>query len=122
MLRRLRPLLLIGAVLAVLLTGCAGGDPAPSVGAGTVVLDVRTPAEFADGHLEGARNIDVGSANFAEQIAVLDPDAEYVVYCRSGSRSAAAVAGMAAGGFDHLTDAGGLDAAASSTGLPIVIG
>ncbi len=82
MLRRFRPLLLLGAALAVFavfLTGCAGDEASTAVGSGTVVLDVRTPGEYADGHLEGARNIDLQSETFDSEIAALDPDAEYVV-------------------------------------------
>jgi rhodanese-related sulfurtransferase len=65
---------------------------------GVTVLDVRTPAEFAEGHLPGALNIDVEGANFASEVAALDPEAEYAVYCRSGNRSRVAV--------DYLTQAG----------------
>lgn len=125
MLRRSRPLLLLGAALAVFavfLTGCAGDEAATAVGPGTVVLDVRTPGEYADGHLEGARNIDLQSPTFDSEIAALDPDAEYVVYCRSGSRSALAAARMADAGVVNVTDAGGIDRAATETGLPIVAG
>ena len=66
---------------------------------GTTVVDVRTPAEFAQGHLPGAVNIDVSSPDFTQQLTALDPAAPYAVYCRSGNRSAAALAQMAAAGF-----------------------
>jgi len=49
---------------------------------GTVLLDVRTPAEFATGHLTGARNVDIEGSGFASQIASLDKNATYAVYCR----------------------------------------
>ena len=52
-----------------------------------VVLDVRTPEEFSEGHLEGAVLVDFYDADFAEQLAALDPDVPYLVYCRSGNRS-----------------------------------
>lgn len=48
------------------------------------MIDVRTPAEFASGHLEGAINIDVQSPDFDQQVAQLDPSATYLVYCRGG--------------------------------------
>ena len=73
---------------------------------GTVILDVRTPAEFASGHLEGARNIDVEASDFEQKISALDKTAPYAVYCRSGNRSGVAVAAMTGLGFTstfHLT-------------------
>lgn len=86
----------------------------------TIVLDVRTPAEFAAGHLEDALNVDVNAADFADRLAELDKGATYAVYCRSGNRSAAALEAMKAAGFtsaDHL--AGGIGAW-QSAGLPTV--
>ena len=52
-----------------------------------VVLDVRTPDEFAAGHIDGAIMIDFYEADFATQLADLDPDVPYLLYCRSGNRS-----------------------------------
>lgn len=127
MFRRFRPLLLAGAALlavVALVTGCAGTSTTgvPKVESGAIVIDVRMPAEFVDGHLDGARNIDLQSAEFVSRIAGLDPGAAYVVYCRSGNRSAQAVTLMEAAGFTDVTDAGGMDEAATLTGLPVVNG
>mgnify|MGYP003335237867 FL=1 len=47
------------------------------------VLDVRTPAEFAEGHLANSLNIDFESGKFAEEIKKLDKSKSYAVYCRS---------------------------------------
>ena len=58
---------------------------------GVVVLDVRTPAEYADGHLKDAMNLDVNAPEFGRQVSALDKAATYAVYCRSGSRSATAL-------------------------------
>ncbi|HMM95973.1 rhodanese-like domain-containing protein [Phycicoccus sp.] len=78
---------------------------------GTTVLDVRTPAEFAAGHLPGAVNVDIEGAAFGTQLAALDPAGAYAVYCRSGSRSAAALDAMAQAGFTGAYDlAGGIGA------------
>lgn len=104
----------------------AGAEAAGSVEGGgptgatdVVVLDVRTPAEFAEGHLAGAVNIDVQAADFAERAAAeLPAGAEIVVYCRSGNRSATATALLAELGF-AVTDAGGLADAAATTGLAV---
>lgn len=73
----------------------------------TTVIDVRTPAEFAEGHLVGARNVDFQAADFRERADALAKDAPYFVYCRSGNRSSQAVAIMAELGFGeihHLSD------------------
>ena len=71
---------------------------------GTIVLDVRTPAEFANGHLPKARNIDLNGADFATRIAALDKNATYAVYCHSGKRSNAAMEQMAAADFKRVYD------------------
>jgi phage shock protein E len=47
---------------------------------GTIVLDVRTPAEYASGHLAHAQNIDVEASDFATKIAALDKNVTYAVY------------------------------------------
>lgn len=52
-----------------------------------VVIDIRTPEEFAEGHIEGARLIDYKSADFQEKVAQLDRDQSYLLHCRSGRRS-----------------------------------
>ncbi|HYO19712.1 MAG TPA: rhodanese-like domain-containing protein [Dermatophilaceae bacterium] len=71
---------------------------------GTIVLDVRTPTEFAGGHLPQAQNIDIEAADFATRIAALVKNATYAVYCRSGNRSGTALEQMAAAGFTHVYD------------------
>lgn len=86
------------------------------------MVDVRTPAEFAAGHLEGATNIDIEANDFAMKIAKLDKNASYLVYCRSGNRSAQAKSKMSATGFTHVTDGGAMEAAATKTGKKIVKG
>jgi rhodanese-related sulfurtransferase len=59
-----------------------------------VVLDVRTPAEFAGGHLPGAVNLDIQARDFLTRLEGLDRGKSYLVYCRSGNRSAKAVEAM----------------------------
>lgn len=66
---------------------------------GVTVLDVRTPEEFNEGHLEGAVNLDIYTPTFAADIAKLAKDGEYAVYCRSGNRSGQALRLMAQQGF-----------------------
>lgn len=84
------------------------------------VIDVRTPAEFAEGHLEGAELIDVNDADFEQRIAELDHDQPYVLYCRSGNRSAAARQVMSDLGFGDVADVQGGIVAWAAEGLPVV--
>ncbi len=89
------------------------------VEAGTI-LDARTPAEYAEGHLEGAVNIDVTDPGFEDAIASLDPNGVYSVYCRSGQRSGKAVAIMEQKGFTNVTNIGGVQDASATLGIDIV--
>jgi rhodanese-related sulfurtransferase len=86
----------------------------------TAVIDVRTPAEFAEGHLDGAININWEDIGFADEVSALDKDGVYVLYCRSGNRAGQAIDAMTSMGFTNLTNAGGVDAASAFTGLDIV--
>ena len=52
-----------------------------------VVLDVRTPEEFAAGHIAGAKNVDFQAADFAAKVAALDRKQTYLVHCATGGRS-----------------------------------
>ena len=51
------------------------------------VLDVRSPEEYADGHLKDAVNVNFNGGNFEAQIAKLDPAKPYLVHCAAGGRS-----------------------------------
>jgi rhodanese-related sulfurtransferase len=90
--------------------------------ADAIIIDVRTPEEFAQGHLDGAINLDVESGAFETGLADLDPNAAYAVYCRSGRRSAMAADVMAENGFIDVADLGSIEAAATATDLPITTG
>lgn len=84
------------------------------------VIDVRTAAEFAEGHVQGATNLDVEDGSFAAALTGLDKEASYSLYCRSGRRSAIAVDLMIKAGFTKVTDLGSLESAATSLSLPII--
>ncbi len=84
-----------------------------------VVLDVRTPEEFAEGHLDGAVLVDFYDADFAAQLTALDPDVPYLVYCRSGNRSGQTLAIMDELGFESAVDVDGGIVAWANAGLPI---
>lgn len=108
-------------VLLATLTACTSPSTAAvTVGPDTIVLDVRTPQEHAEGHLEGAQLLDLSGGQFAAALPELDPQAEYVVYCRSGNRSGQAIALMEEAGFTNLTNLGSLEDAARATGVAIV--
>ncbi len=100
------------------LSGCSGQTVDMSTV--TAVIDVRTPAEFSEGHLEGAVNIDWQDPSFADQVSQLAKDGTYVIYCRSGNRSGQAIEAMTSMGFTDLTNAGSVQEASSLTGLPVV--
>ncbi len=65
-----------------------------SQGTNVVILDVRTPDEFAAGHMKGAKNIDFIEKDFTEKVAALDKNKTYLVHCASGRRSAQAAEEM----------------------------
>jgi phage shock protein E len=119
---------LLASVL--LLAGCSSSSSAVDLSvsefsskvaeAGIITLDVRTPGEFNEGHIEGAELIDFQSGNFENEIATLDKTKTYAVYCRSGSRSGQAVKVMSDAGFTNIynLDGGVIDWA--NAGLPLV--
>jgi rhodanese-related sulfurtransferase len=71
---------------------------------GTTVIDVRTPAEYAAGHIDGAINIDVEGPTFSADIEKLDKNGAYALYCHSGRRSAIAADQMSQAGFTKITN------------------
>lgn len=77
---------------------------------GAVLLDVRTAGEFHSGTILGAKNIDVMSPNFQNQIAKLDASKTYFVFCRSGNRSGNAVKMMKNAGLNAFNLVGGIGA------------
>ncbi len=83
-----------------------------------LVLDVRTPEEFADGHLPGARNIphDALAGRLDELGAARDD--EIVVHCHSGRRAIAAETVLREAGFSHVRDLDGHWQGWKQAGLP----
>ena len=75
---------------------------------GVQLVDVRTAAEYADGHIPNAVNIDVYSADFAEKIAKLDKERTVAIYCRSGRRSKSAAEQAVKLGFKVVELDGGV--------------
>jgi rhodanese-related sulfurtransferase len=80
------------------------------------VLDVRTPGEFAQGHIGDAVNIDYMDPSFVEKMKELPREAPYSIYCRSGGRSAQALLMMESLGFTDVMDLAGGTIAWQSAG------
>lgn len=116
--------LLIGAVASVTMVACSSDSRASDVDvkADSVIIDVRTPAEFAEGHVEGAINLDLEGGVFESEYSKLDPSKSYIVYCRSGRRSGVAASILKDNGFVDIVDLETLENAANETGLSIVSG
>ncbi|MEJ2540047.1 MAG: rhodanese-like domain-containing protein [Gemmatimonadota bacterium] len=80
---------------------------------GDGVLDVRTPREFADGHLRGAINVDLQGPDFAARVEKLarkgriPTDGPIYLYCRSGARSGRATRLLREAGFREAYNVGG---------------
>lgn len=68
------------------------------------IIDVRTPAEFWEGHIDNAINIDFKSNSFINEISKLDKSKTYLIYCRSGNRSSKAATIMDSLGFKKTID------------------
>lgn len=86
-----------------------------------VVLDVRTAAEFAEGHIQGAVLIDQGQSDFMEKAkATLPADKTIAVYCRSGRRSANAAGRLADAGYKCVNLKGGI-IAWKKANMPVII-
>ena len=68
------------------------------------LVDVRTPQEFANGHLENAQNINYNDPKFKENIALLDKSKPIAVYCGVGGRSSKASKILVELGFKDITD------------------
>jgi len=64
-----------------------------------IIIDVRTPEEYAGGHIERAINLDYYSETFADELNQLDKEKTYLIYCRTDHRSGLALDMMAELGF-----------------------
>jgi len=84
-----------------------------------VVLDIRTPEEFAAGHIAGATNINFNSPDFAKAISGLDTNKTYLVHCASGKRSSQALPVFKKLKFPSLYQLDGGIKAWEKAGLPV---
>lgn len=72
--------------------------------ADSIIIDVRTPEEFNAGHIDTSINVDFENPNFKSEIAKLDKDKTYFIYCRSGNRSGQALDIMKQEGINKIYD------------------
>ncbi len=84
------------------------------------VLDLRTPTEFVEGHIKGAINLDALSEDFVDQLGALRKDRTYLIHCRSGRRSAAALEVMKEARFTKLAHMNEGMIGWNEAGLPLV--
>lgn len=84
------------------------------------IIDVRTPEEYADGYIAGAVNLDYYSETFRDELDRLDKNKTYLVYCRTGRRSAGARDMMAELGFMKVYNMTGGTVQWAKEGLPMV--
>ncbi|MCS6823251.1 MAG: thioredoxin domain-containing protein [Cytophagaceae bacterium] len=83
------------------------------------IVDVRTPEEYAHGHIEGAVNINIYDSDFESRINSLDKTKPVLVYCKSGGRSNSAVKAFAQAGFNTIYDLRGGLMAWQNNNLPL---
>lgn len=125
-------LLMLMTMSATQISGCNGNDNIVSVSAhefdkeikadSVQLLDVRTPQEYAGGHIDGALNIDVRSEDFRRMVEKkLSKDSTILVYCRSGRRSMDAAEILTKLGYKVVNLKGGI-IGWEKDGLPVSTG
>ena len=88
--------------------------------ASVLIIDVRTPVEFQEGHLKNAKNIDFLSSSFKKGLSGLDKEKPIYIYCRSGNRSGKSVKDFLNAGFTEVYDLEVGIVGWKSEGLPVV--
>jgi len=87
-----------------------------------VLLDIRTPAEVEAGHISGAVSLDFYSSTFRDDLAALDRDKVYLIYCRTANRTGQAYNIMEELGFERVYDMGGGISQWIAAGHPVCVG
>jgi len=85
-----------------------------------VIIDIRTPEEFNEGHIENAVNIDFYSETFKKDLDKLDKNKTYFIYCRSGNRSGRAMPIMKELGFKEVYNLSAGIKEWIAEGLPVI--
>lgn len=108
-------------VLAVLLAACGASQPTYKQisqdeamkmmkdESGYLIVDVRTPEEFAEGHIPGAINVPNEEIGIEMPDALPDKDQLLLVYCRRGNRSKEASQKLADMGYTNVYEFGGIE-------------
>ena len=76
---------------------------------GAVLLDVRTPQEYSEGHIPGSKNVPLQTLDKVRSV-VENKDTELFVYCYSGGRSRQAAAALGQMGYTNVRNIGGIAA------------
>ena len=84
-----------------------------------LVIDVRTPAEYSEGHIDGAKNIDFRDNKFEAGLAALDKKQPVLVHCAAGGRSTSSLKVFEKLGFTNVTHLDGGLNAWKAEGLPV---
>ena len=87
-----------------------------------VLLDIRTPAEVEAGHISGAVSLDFYSSTFRDDLAALDRDKGYLIYCRTANRTGQAYDIMEELGFERVYDMEGGISQWIAAGYPVCVG
>lgn len=108
---------IIPIIISLVITSCASNSQVSVqsfekalADKNTILLDVRSPQEFEEGHLHNAINMDVLSSDFTSKVDALNTQNTVMVYCRSGKRSATAASILQSKGFKVIDLAGGITA------------
>ena len=84
------------------------------------IIDIRTPEEYNEGHIENALNIDFYAETFSEDLDKLDKSKTYFIYCRSGNRSGRAMTIIKDLGFREVYNLSAGITEWIAEGLPVV--
>ena len=128
----MKSIYLLIAFLGLVLSSCESQAVTGSVDAITfstklnttknaMLLDVRTPEEYAGGYIGNAMNIDFYKPNFQEEIKKLDKDKTYFVYCQAGGRSKSAYEILKKEGFAKVYELNGGISEWQASNLPLTV-
>ena len=85
-----------------------------------LLVDVRTPAEFTQGHIESAANVDWNGGNFMQDLSGIDKTEPVLLYCASGNRSGKAMEALKKAGFTDVKHLAGGIQAWKKEGEPVI--
>ena len=95
------------------------GATSQDLPADAILIDVRSPAEFASAYIDGAISLPLGNIAQTISAAVPDKSAEIIVYCRSGARSGSAKSILTGLGYQRVINGGSVGALALKPQKPV---